>query len=177
MKAELVAEYLNTLRQKTGLTFEAVAEKAKCSESTVKNLCYGKTEDPRIGTVAPIIYAMGGSLDELYDPEKSKDELKETSVSALKDIYEYQVSVIKETSESHINNIRSHYEQHHEDLKENFERRLADKKDLNEMQAAHIKTLERECRHSKILSWICIAILVSLLIAEVMNPSLGWLRF
>ena len=170
MKAEIVAEYLNTLRQKTGLTFEAVAEKAKSSEATVKNLCYGKTEDPRISTVAPIIYAMGGSLDEMYDPKKNKDEMKETSVAALKDIYEYQISVIKETNEAHIGNIRAHYEQHHEDLKENFERRLADK-------AAHIKTLEKECFSSKVLSWLCIAILVSLLIAEVMNPNLGWFRF
>lgn len=177
MKAEIVAEYLNTLRQKTGLTFEAVAEKAKCSESTVKNLCYGKTEDPRISTVAPIIYAMGGSLDEMYNPKKNKDEIKETSVAALKDIYEYQIHVIKETNESHIGNIRAHYEQHHEDLKENYERRLADKKELNEMQAAHIKTLERECLSSKVFSWVCIAILVSLLIAEVMNPNLGWFRY
>ena len=177
MKAEIVAEYINTLRQKTGLTFEAVAEKEKCSESTVKNLCYGKTEDPRISTVAPIIYAMGGSLDEMYNPKKNRDEIKETSVVALKDIYEFQVSGIKETSEAHINNIRAHYEQHHEDLKENFERRLADKKELNAMQAAHIKTLERECLSSKIFSWICIAILVSLLIAEVMNPNLGWFRY
>ena len=177
MKAEKVAEYLNYLRQKSGLTFEAVAEKAKSSESTVKNLCYGKTEDPRISTVAPIIYAMGGSLDEMYDPEKNKDEMKETSVAALKDIYEFQIAALKETNEEHIGNIRSHYEQHHADLKENFERRLADKKEINEMQSAHIKTLEKECRHSKILSWLCIAILVSLLIAEVMNPNLGWLRY
>lgn len=170
MKAEIVAEYLNTLRQKTGLTFEAVAEKAKSSESTVKNLCYGKTEDPRISTVAPIIYAMGGSLDEMYDPKKNKDEMKETSVVALKDIYEFQIAALKETNEAHISNIRAHYEQHHEDLKENF-------KEINEMQAAHIKALEKECRHSRILSWVCIAILVSLLIAEVMNPNLGWLRY
>ena len=177
MKAELVAEYMHYLREKTGLSFEVIAEESKSSESTVKNLYYGKTEDPRIGTVAPIIYAMGGSLDELYDPEKSKDELKETSVSALKDSYEYQMQITKDAYETQVNNIRAHYEQHHEDLKENFERRLADKRELNELQAAHIKTLERECRHSKILSWICIIVLVSLLIAEVMNPSLGWLRF
>ena len=177
MKAELVAEYLNTLRKKTGFTPEVVAKKLECSESTVKNLFYGRTEDPRISTVAPIIYAMGGSLDEMYDPKKNKDEMKETSVAALKDSYEYQMQITKDAYETQVNNIRAHYEQHHEDLKENFERRLADKRELNELQAAHIKTLERECRHSKILSWICIIVLVSLLIAEVMNPSLGWLRF
>ena len=93
MKAELVAEYLTALRLKNDLTFEAIAEKSKRSVSTIKNLCTGKTEDPRLDTVAPIVYAMGGSIDEMYNPDKSKDEIKETSVLAMKDIYENQLKV------------------------------------------------------------------------------------
>lgn len=177
MKAELVAEYLSSLKRKTGLTYESIAEKSKRSESTVKNLCLGKAEDPRIDTVAPIVYALGGSMDEMLNPDKNKDELKETSVIALKDSYEFQAALLKETSETHINNIRSHYEQHHEDLKENYERRLADKRELIDTKDSHIKTLERECLHSKVFSWICVSVLVALLIAEVMNPNLGWLRY
>ena len=56
MKAELVAEYLTALRQKNDLTFEAVAEKSKRSVSTIKNLCSGKTEDPRLDTVALLLF-------------------------------------------------------------------------------------------------------------------------
>ena len=170
MKAELVANYLSSLKSKTGLTYEAIAEKSNRSESTVKNLCLGKAEDPRIDTVAPVVYALGGSMDEMLNPKQSKDELKETSVIALKDTYEFQAHMLKETNELHINNIRAHYEQHHEDLKENYERRLADKREL-------IDTLRLELRSSKIFSWICVLVLVSLLIAEVMNPNLGWFRF
>lgn len=170
MKAELVAEYLSLLKAKTGLTYEAIAEKSNRSESSVKNLCTGKSDDPRIDTIAPIVYALGGSMDEMLNPKKSKDELKETSVIALKDTYEYQAHLLKESNEAHINNIRAHYEQHHEDLKENYERRLADKREL-------IDTLRIELRSSKIFSWICVLVLVALLIAEVMNPNLGWLRY
>lgn len=177
MKKEIVAEYLSLLRQKTGLTYEAVAEKSNTSESTVKNLCTGKTEDPRIGTVAPVIYAMGGSIDEMLNPEKSKDEIKETSVVALKDSYEYQMHLVKEAYETQVSNMRAHYEQHHEDLKENFEKRLSDKRELIETYKGHITTLERECRTSKIAFWICCAIFVGVLIAEVMNPNLGWFRY
>lgn len=170
MKAEIVAEYLSLLKAKTGLTYEAIAEKSNRSESSVKNLCTGKSDDPRIDTIAPIVYALGGSMDEMLNPKKSKDELKETSVIALKDTYEFQAHMLKETNEAHINNIRAHYEQHHEDLKENYERRLADKREL-------IDTLRIELRSSKIFSWICVLILVTLLIAEVMNPNLGWFRY
>lgn len=177
MDAQLVAEYLSTLKGKTGLTYEAIAEKSCRSESSVKNLCLGKSDNPQIDTVAPIVYALGGSLDEMLNPRKSKDELKETSVIALKDSYEYQASLLKETNEMHINNIRAHYAQHHEDLKENFERRLADKRELIETKDLHIKTLERECFSSKVFSWTCVLVLVALLIAEVMNPNLGWFRY
>ena len=170
MKAELVAEYLTALRLKNDLTFEAIAERSKRSVSTVKNLCTGKTEDPRLDTVVPIVYAMGGSIDEMYNPDKSKDEIKETSVLAMKDIYENQLNAIKESYDEQINNIRGHYEQHHQDLVDNFEKRLADKKEIIEMQ-------KKENFASKTVAWVCGSILVLLLIVEVMNPTLGWIRY
>lgn len=177
MNKELVAEYLSSLKRKTGLTYEAIAERSHRSETSVKNLCLGKSDDPRVDTIVPIVYALGGSLDEMLNPDKNKDELKETSVLALKDTYEFQAHLQQESNELHIGNIRAHYEQHHEDLKENYEKRLADKRELIETKDAHIKSLERECLHSKIFSWICVLVLVCLLIAEVMNPNLGWFRY
>lgn len=177
MKAEIVAEYLSLLKAKTGLTYEAIAEKSKRSESSVKNLCLGKSEDPRIDTVAPIVYALGGSMDEMLNPEKNKDELKETSVIALKDSYEYQASLMKESNEMHISNIRSHYEQHHEDLKENFEKRLADKRELIESYKDHIKTIEKNFLICKIALIICVVVFIGVLIAELANPNLGWFRY
>ena len=170
MNAKLVAEYLTALRVKNDLTYEAVAEKSKRSESTVRNLCTGKTEDPRLDTVAPIVYAMGGSLDEMLNPDKSTDEIKETSILAMKDIYENQLNEIKASYDEQINNIRSHYEQHHKDLVDNFEKRLADKREIIEMQKVEHKT-------SKIVAWVFGFILIALLIAEVANPNLGWLRY
>ena len=80
-------------------------------------------------------------------------------------------------SETHINNIRSHYEQHRQDSIENYEKRLSDKREIIEEKDNHIKTLKKEMLYARIFSWICVGILVSLLIAELMNPNLGWLRF
>lgn len=170
MKAELVAEYLTKLRLKSGLSYEAVAERSQRSESTVKNLCTGKTEDPRIDTVAPIVYAMGGSLDEMYQPDKSKDEIKETSVLAMKDIYEFQLSALKETSEVHIQNIRAHYEQHHEDLKVNYEKRLHDKREM-------IDTLKTANTTKNVIIFILVGIFITLFILEILHPEHGWLRY
>ena len=170
MDKDLVAKYLMELKKKTGLTYEAIATKSKRSESTVKNLLYANVDDPRMDTITPIVYALGGSIDEMLNPGKSKDELKEVSVSQLREMYEVQIATMKETSEAHINNIRAHYEQHHEDLKENYEKRLADKRE-------HIETLKKELRSAKICAWAFASVLVTLLILEVMNPSLGWIKF
>ena len=162
MDAKLVAKYLTSLKEKSGLTIEAIAEKSQRSESTVKNLCSGKTEDPRLDTVAPVIYAMGGSIDEMYTG-KGKDAVKEISISSIKEIYEQQLIDMSKTHETHVNNIRSHYEQHIEDLKENFEKRLTDKVEI--------------ANFFKILACVGLAILIGLLIVEVTNPDLGWIRY
>ena len=170
MNAEIIAKYLTKLKNKTDLSYEDIGKLCDKSESTVKGLCFGKTDNPGIDTVAPIIYALGGSIDEMYNPDKSKDEVKETSLLAMKDIYENQLNAIKESYDEQVSNIRGHYEQHHHDLVENFEKRLADKREIIEIQ-------KRENIASKIVAWVLGAVLVGLLIAEVMNPNLGWLRF
>jgi predicted transcriptional regulator len=162
MDKKLVANYVSMLFEKTGLTYEIVAEKSGRSESTIKNLRLGKTEDPRLDTVAPVIYAMGGSIDEMY-MGKSKDAVKEISITSIKEIYEQQLSEMAKINETHINNIRAHYEQHREDFKESFERLLKEKCN--------------EANLFKILAGVGFAILIGLLILEVANPSLGWLRF
>ena len=170
MDTKLVAEYLSNLKGKTGLTYEAIAEKSGRSESSIKNLCSGKADDPRIDTIAPIVYALGGSLDEMLNPKQSKDELKETSILALKDIYEDQLNTLKENHKEEIQSIRTHYEQHHQDLVDNFEKRLSDKREIIEIQ-------KKENLVSKIAAWSFGSILILILVIEVMNPNLGWIRF
>jgi transcriptional regulator with XRE-family HTH domain len=163
MDAKLVAKYLTSLKEKSGLTIEAIAEKSQRSESTVKNLCSGKTEDPRLDTVAPVIYAMGGSIDEMYNPGKNKDAVKEFSINSIKEIYEQQLIDMSKTHEAHVNNIRSHYEQHRQDTITNYERLLKEK--------------SNQANFFKIFACVGLAILIVLLILEVSNPNLGWLRF
>lgn len=169
MDARLVANYLSNLKAKSGLTYETIAEKSQRSESTVKNLCSGKTEDPRLDTVAPVIYAMGGSIDEMYTG-KSKDRIKEFSIESIKEMYEFQLAEHKATSEAHINNIRAHYEQHREDTINNYEMRLTDKREI-------IKEKDNQIKFLKIAACVGFGILIALLILEVSNPNLGWLRF
>ena len=176
-------ELLNEARIEKNLTMEKTAELADVPEPTVKNILTGKTKYPRSDNLDSICHVLGIPMEKaLRQAEKTELENQgikdgDLSVLALKEIYEMQLAATKEMNEAHIANIRAHYEQHHEDLKENYERRLADKRELIDTKDAHIKSLERSYLHSKVLSWICVSVLVALLIAEVMNPNLGWLRY
>ena len=176
MDTNLLARYLTSLKEKCGLTYETIAEISGIPEPTIKKLVLGKTDNPGIDTVAPIIFAMGGSIDEAYTG-KSKDEVKEFSISSIKEMYEFQIAEHRKTEETHINNIRAHYEQHREDVTNNYEKRLADKREIIKEKDEHIKTLKKENCTSKILAGVGYGILIILLILEVANPNLGWLRF
>lgn len=162
MDASIVANYLTKLKEKTGLTFEAIAEKSGLSVSTVKNLFSGKSEDPRLNTVAPVIYAMGGSIDEMCTG-KSNDEIKEFSIESIKEMYEFQLAEQRKINEEHISNIRAHYEQHRDDTITNYERM--------------IKILKKVAVVCFGAACIGFAILITLLILEVTNPNLGWIRY
>ena len=169
MDARLVANYLTSLKEKNGLTYEAIALKCGMSETTIRNLLTGKTEDPRLNTVAPITYALNGSVDEMYSG-KSKEKLQEISLNSIKEMYEFQLSEQRKTEEIRFTNIRSDHEKHVADLKESHEKQDALKDKLYEEKC-------KENRLFKILAGVGYAILIGLLILEVANPSLGWIRF
>ena len=173
--SKIVIKYLVTLKEKSGLTYEAIADASGIPESTVKKLFSGKVENPGLDTILPVMYVLGGSFEEITG--KSKDEVTAFSINSIKEMYEFQLAEHRKTEEAHIENIRAHYEQHREDVTKNYEMRLADKREIIDQQEEHIKTLKKENLISKILAGVGYGILIVLLILEVANPNLGWLRF
>lgn len=200
--SEKLGLYVSKLKERTGLSNEAIGKMCDTPESTVKNICNAKTDNPGIFTAAPVIYALGGSLDEMYTG-KTQEETKDSSYIALKEVYEVEINALKEINETHISNIRSHYEQHREDVTMNYEKRLADKREIIDIQNKHIQKLEEahqaeikkleelhqveiakleesnksKTKVSTILSSIFIVLFFILLIMEFLHPEHGWIRF
>ena len=178
---------LNTIRKEKNLTFDDMRTGIKIPEGTIKNVLLGYTKNPGGDTVNKICKFLGVPVESAYipiDTEVIKAHLEnegikgeDASILALKEIYERHEAQMKETTEAHIENIRAHYQQHREDVTENYEKRLADKREIIESKNEHIRMLEKECKHSKIFSWVCVSVLVLILVAEVMNPQLGWIKF
>lgn len=174
---QIVTNYLFKLKEKTGLSFEVIAEKSRQSTSNVKKIFAGNIENPGIKTIAELVYVLGGSMDELLNPTKTKDDLKEFSVAALKEMYEFQAAERNKANEKHIDEMRAHYAQHREDVTENYERLLSNKRELIDSYKEHLMSVQKE---NKWLKFACACMFVAfagLCVAELMNPNIGWIRF
>ena len=163
-----IAKYLTRIIKETGNTYESIAEKCNVSESTVKNICHSKTVNPGILNVAPIVYAANGSLDEMCG--KTKEDIDEKTKNLIKEMSEFQFAEYRKTEEAHICNMRTHYEQHRDDTITNYERLLSEKEN-------QVKLYKRLATVSFAIACVGFAILITLLILEVTNPELGWIKF
>ena len=163
-----IAKYITRIIKQTGNNPESVAQKCNMSESTVKNICLGKTINPGILNVAPIVYAANGSLDEMCG--KSKEDIDEKTKNLIKEMSEFQFAEFEKTEETRIANIRKDHEQHREDVINNYERLLSEK----DKQINLFKKVALVCFGIACVGFI---ILITLLILEVTNPELGWIKF
>lgn len=82
-------EYLITLKDKSGLTNEQIAALSKVPESTVTRIFNGKTDNPYFQTIADIVKALDGSIDEM-EGIKTKGEVKVSTESESKLILLYR---------------------------------------------------------------------------------------
>ena len=173
---KLLAKYLVKKIKENNLTIEFVAKESNTPVSTVKNLCSGKTPNPGLLTSLPVIYATGGTPEEMIFGE-NQDTVKEFSINSIKEMCEQAIAELVKTNELHVTNIRNHYEQHRDDVTTNYEKRLEDKREIIKEKEEHVKSLKKELIVSKVTALIGYGILIILLILEVANPSLGWIKF
>jgi hypothetical protein len=165
MNGKILAQYLSALMEKDGLTDKIVAERCNASPETVKNLRTGKTDNPGIFTASPIIYAANGSVDAMLG-RLTKNDSGETFANAVKELSEYQLKI----NETHINNIRAHYERQTEATEKHHT-------EIVKLKDEHTKLLRKVLVIVSFIAGVTTLVLVCLLILEVMNPDLGWLRF
>lgn len=73
---------LKDLKKQSGMTTKQIADKANMSERTVTRILNGETYAPGIDKLRDIVYAMGGSLDDILD--ESDFKLPTPEAQALK---------------------------------------------------------------------------------------------
>lgn len=137
---ENVRKYLIALKEAGNFTFEDIANLSGIPIQTVRNIYSGKTPDARFGTVAKLVIALGGDLNEIVGYEKKKEieinstvSLKETYEMRIADLiksYETRYEDLKSLCELRISDILKCCETRIADMKRNFEERLAEQKEM-----------------------------------------------
>ena len=166
----MLTTYLNTLKEQGNFTFDDIENLSGIPKDTIKNIFSGKTKAPGTETLAPIVYAMGGSLDAAFGHGKKEDT---NSLTMLKELYENHLADVKEHYEHRLAEMKEHYNELKENnaaMKERHEERIAE---INE----HIETIKLDKRWFRIATCASVVALVAFCMLEILTPGMGWLRY
>lgn len=122
-----VKNYLLALKEAGNFTFEDIANISGIPLPTIRNIYSGKTPDARFGTVAKIVIALGGDLNELIGYEKKK-EIEVNSTVSLKETYEMRIADLIKSYEERIEDIKALCEIRIADVQKCCDLRIADMK-------------------------------------------------
>lgn len=78
-----ICNYIKEQRELAGMSIADVAEASGVSESTIKNLSANKIPTPGFWTIANVVKAIGGSLDEMVGIPRPSTEVYEKQISDL----------------------------------------------------------------------------------------------
>lgn len=140
-------DYILALKEAGNFTFEDMANVSGIPLATIRNICSGKTPDARFGTIAKIVIAMGGDLNELIGYEKKK-EIEVNSTVSLKETYEMRIADIIKSNEERIADIKELCEMRISDIRSCCEARL---KDTVAFYEHRIQSLEEYIRKTSLI--------------------------
>lgn len=92
-----VPEYLKALKSKASASTKSLSDLTNIPEDTINNILYGKIASPSFETVATLVRALGGSLDELAGiytdkpiPAPKENSPTHDPVAELKEAYAHE---------------------------------------------------------------------------------------
>lgn len=78
-----IGDYIREQRELSGMSISEIADISALSEATIKNLSANKVPNPGFWSVANVVKAVGGSLDEMTDIPRPSIEVYEQQISDL----------------------------------------------------------------------------------------------
>ena len=133
-----IREYLGKLLTTGDFSYEDAANLSGIPAQTIRNIVSGKTPDPRFGTVAKIIFSLGGDLNEIVGGEKKK-EIEVNSMVSLKETYELRIADQARAYETRIADLKAYADIRVADIQKCCEIRLADMKQFYEERLAELR--------------------------------------
>lgn len=104
--------YLEDVRKSSGLTHQQISELSGIPVGTVSRIFAGQTKDPGMVTVAGIVLAMGGSLDELFGEVRTKiqNEVTTSPKESISDAYDKALEASRNAYQNAYSSIQAQHE-------------------------------------------------------------------
>ena len=101
----MVKDYLNSLKTQGNFSWSELSKLSGLPDTTIRKVFSGETADPRFETVAKLVTAMGGSMNDIIAKPK-EEELEATAIIAIREVYEARIDDLKTSSTELINTLR-----------------------------------------------------------------------
>ena len=102
----MVKDYLNALKSERNFSWSELSEMSGLPDATIRKIFSGETADPRFETIAKLVIAMGGSLDEILGTPKEAPKNDTNAMSVLHEVYEMRISEIKKSYAEHLESLK-----------------------------------------------------------------------
>lgn len=160
----MICEYLKTLKEQSGLTVSQWSDLAKVPADTINKILQGVTKSPTLDTVAALVVAAGGSMDEFLgikkDAQEQGEEVDDVKIfEALRDAYESKMADLKAMHERTVEELKASHELH---LKS---------KDV------HIRDMRTSRNLYAALTAALVAFLVVVIVIDLTNGGIGYVRY
>ena len=110
-------EYLRWLKDESKMTTQQIAEASNVPQGTIARILNGETQNPSFSNVADIIYAMGGSIDEMVGEQKEGKNPRVLTVSDANSSLEIALKNSKDSFNNALNRTEAVYESQIECMK------------------------------------------------------------
>lgn len=183
-------DYLRQLMTQKGLSYPALERLSRVPESTLRKLMQGKTKDPRVNSLLPVVRALEGSADMLFGivplhlPPKEQTSVDMAVMDAMRVLISASMQPYNDADAEAVAQIALLSTQVTElkQLVADQDERLGKKRGMLDDQSSEIARLNErvEARDAtitslrKVIKWICIGSGVAILTALIFAAFCIW---
>ncbi len=159
-----LAERLNRLKDRSGLSWNEIIKISGVPESTLHRVLNGNTANPGFDTVEAIVAALGFTLNDLYeDAEDTQEGGHVKVIESIRVAYDLRISDLRVAHSEQLAAVNAAHAEHVADIKEHHD---------NER-----RSLARDKTILGIVAGSLMAFILLIFLIDILNGTVGWFRY
>jgi len=182
-----MVDKLKALKEQSGLTVAELSDLTGIPADTINKILSGQTKNPNFRAVCDLVFAMGGSVDEVVGmsgPEKDWEEITLSVMRSMQHQYLSQIDDIKARRTAEIENLKRMSDSKLKALSDTVEKYKALYESTSQLYEQRISSLEDRVddhKHSRKYLATFLAITVAfvffILAFDLLNAGIGFIQY